>query len=90
MPAAPWFAWAPRSSEAGKPRDAAPASSCRRSSLPTPRKGGARQAGALRYFLGGVMGLMLPQSADSHLPEASMVIFSGLPLTVVVVFIFMV
>ncbi len=36
------------------------------------------------------MGLMAPQSAASHLPEASMLIFSGLPLTVVVVFIFMV
>lgn len=42
------------------------------------------------YFFGGLMGLIFPQSADSHLPEASMVIFSGLPLTVLVVFIFMV
>ena len=42
------------------------------------------------YCFGGVMGLIEPQSADIHLPEASMLIFSGLPLTVLVVFIFIV
>ena len=41
-------------------------------------------------FLGTANGLIAPQSADSHLPEPSIVIFSGLPLTVLVVTLFMV
>jgi hypothetical protein len=41
------------------------------------------------YFFGGMIGLTLPQSDPSHLPEPSMFIFSGLPSTTVLMAIFM-
>ncbi len=55
-----------------------------------PRRNGSRpgrRRRTVRYFrpAGGTTGLTLPQSADSHLPAASMVMVSGLPSTVLVV-----
>ena len=51
---------------------------------------GGRELHAVSDRGGYFLGLTLPQSADSHLPEASMFIFSALPLAVVVVAIFIV